>query len=81
MSDCLFYSTNFVCLFVTQLGEPPSSISLACNPNVKPPVSGDCWYNCTFDDISGEDKRRRLRKVLSLLLFLLCGHARTCTDL
>ncbi|KAF3556911.1 hypothetical protein F2Q69_00012693, partial [Brassica cretica] len=52
---------------IVKLGEPPSSTFLAaptCNPNVKPPVSGDCWYNCTFDDISGEDKRRRLRKAL-----------------
>jgi hypothetical protein len=25
---------------------------------------GDCWYNCTFDDIAGDDKKQRLRKVL-----------------
>ncbi|CAA7029903.1 unnamed protein product [Microthlaspi erraticum] len=52
---------------IVKLGEPPSSpfpAVPACNPNVKPPVSGDCWYNCTLDDISGEDKRHRLRKAL-----------------
>lgn len=66
----------------TQLGEPPSSTFLAaptCNPNVKPPVSGDCWYNCTFDDISGEDKRRRLRKVM-FTPFVLDMWSRRCTD-
>lgn len=48
------------------MGEPPSSTFPAvpaCNPNTKPPVSGDCWYNCTLDDISGKDKKHRLRKV------------------
>lgn len=34
-----------------------------CNPNVDPPVSGDCWYNCTLDDISGGDKKHRLHEV------------------
>lgn len=43
--------------------------SPSCNPHVDPPVSGDCWYNCTLDDIAGEDKRRRLRKVCFFVLF------------
>ena len=34
-----------------------------CNPHGDPPIYGDCWYNCTVDDISREDKRHRLRKV------------------
>lgn len=38
----------------------------ACNPHGDPPVYGDCWYNCTLEDISGEDKKHRLRKVLFL---------------
>ncbi|KAF6149671.1 hypothetical protein GIB67_017404 [Kingdonia uniflora] len=49
------------------LGEPPAtsfSGTPACNPRGEPPVFGDCWYNCTLDDISGEDKRRRLHKAL-----------------
>ncbi|BAB10500.1 major surface glycoprotein-like [Arabidopsis thaliana] len=52
---------------IVKLGEPPSSTFPAvpaCNPNTKPPVSGDCWYNCTLDDISGKDKKHRLRKAL-----------------
>lgn len=54
-----------VCSF--QLGEPPvTSVfgSPACNPHGDPPVFGDCWYNCTLEDISGDDKKHRLRKVL-----------------
>ncbi|GKA76124.1 EGF-like, conserved site-containing protein [Tanacetum coccineum] len=42
--------------------EPPGSSYLGtptCNPNNDPPVLGDCWYNCTSDDITGEDKRHR----------------------
>ncbi|XP_021718690.1 uncharacterized protein LOC110686392 [Chenopodium quinoa] len=35
-----------------------------CNPNVDPPISGDCWYNCTLEDISGGDKKHRLHKAL-----------------
>lgn len=45
--------------------------SPSCNPHGDPPISGDCWYNCTSDDIAGEDKRRRLRKVT----FLFCSFA------
>ncbi|OMO75031.1 Peptidase M8, leishmanolysin [Corchorus olitorius] len=54
---------------IVKLGEPPLSSYLgtgtpSCNPHGDPPIYGDCWYNCTLDDISGEDKRRRLRKAL-----------------
>lgn len=54
-----------VCSF--QLGEPPvTSVPglPACNPHGEPPLFGDCWYNCTMEDISGDDKKHRLRKVL-----------------
>ncbi|KAI3779055.1 hypothetical protein L2E82_08509 [Cichorium intybus] len=46
-----------------QLGEPPATSNLdtpSCNPHSDPPIYGDCWYNCTSDDISGEEKRHRL---------------------
>lgn len=52
---------------IVKLGEPPSasfSNIPSCNPHRDPPVFGDCWYNCTLDDVSGEDKKRRLRKAL-----------------
>ncbi|GLT73830.1 hypothetical protein SLA2020_456630 [Shorea laevis] len=51
---------------IVKLGEPPVSSpgNPSCNPHGDPPIYGDCWYNCTLDDISGEDKRRRLRKAL-----------------
>lgn len=52
---------------IVKLGEPPvTSIpgTPACNPHLDPPVLGDCWYNCTLDDISGEDKKHRLHKAL-----------------
>lgn len=56
---------------IVKLGEPPvrSSVTFApgipsCNPHSDPPIFGDCWYNCTLDDIAGEDKRHRLRKAL-----------------
>ncbi|CAJ1972843.1 unnamed protein product [Sphenostylis stenocarpa] len=52
---------------IVKLGEPPMS-SLpgmpSCNPVADPPVFGDCWYNCTSEDISGGDKKHRLRKAL-----------------
>ncbi|KAI4316786.1 hypothetical protein L6164_024731 [Bauhinia variegata] len=52
---------------IVKLGELPMS-SLPgfpfCNPHGDPPIFGDCWYNCTSEDISGEDKKRRLRKAL-----------------
>ncbi|GLU04392.1 hypothetical protein SLE2022_215420 [Rubroshorea leprosula] len=51
---------------IVKLGEPPVSSpgNPSCNPHGDPAIYGDCWYNCTLDDISGEDKRRRLRKAL-----------------
>ncbi|XP_073046027.1 uncharacterized protein [Primulina eburnea] len=52
---------------VVKLGEPTgASISGApsCNPHGDPRVYGDCWYNCTLDDIAGDDKKYRLRKAL-----------------
>ncbi|CAN6448012.1 unnamed protein product [Victoria cruziana] len=52
---------------IVKLGEPPISLvpsMPACNPHGDPPVFGDCWYNCTVDDVTGEDKKRRLRKAL-----------------
>ena len=36
----------------------------SCNPHGDPPIFGDCWYNCTSEDISQEDKKHRLRKAL-----------------
>ncbi|XP_023545765.1 leishmanolysin homolog [Cucurbita pepo subsp. pepo] len=53
---------------IVKLGEPPATSSFlgspSCNPDSNPPITGDCWYNCTLDDISGEDKRHRLYKAL-----------------
>ncbi|KMT19291.1 hypothetical protein BVRB_1g012970 [Beta vulgaris subsp. vulgaris] len=52
---------------IVKLGEPPiTSVpgTPPCNSHINPPVSGDCWYNCTLDDISGEDKKHRLHKAL-----------------
>ena len=46
-----------------------------CNPHGDPPLYGDCWYNCTVDDISGKDKKHRLRKVSTYkinLRYLFC---------
>lgn len=51
---------------VMQLGEPPQKPNRgvpSCSPNGDPPILGDCWYNCTSDDISVDDKKHRLRKV------------------
>ena len=51
-----------------------------CNPHGDRPVFADCWYNCTVEDISGEDKKQRLRKVSVLcsssivLAFALFGY-------
>ncbi|KAM7518265.1 hypothetical protein LguiB_017227 [Lonicera macranthoides] len=53
---------------IVKLGEPPlasHSSMPSCDPHCDPPISGDCWYNCTVDDVTGEDKRQRLRKQLS----------------
>ncbi|KAF8377459.1 hypothetical protein HHK36_030837 [Tetracentron sinense] len=52
---------------IVKLGEPPVTrlpSTPACNPHGNPPIFGDCWYNCTLDDISGDDKSLRLRKAL-----------------
>eukprot|EP01018_Ginkgo_biloba_P018495 Gb_23702 [translate_table: standard] len=52
---------------IVKLGEPPvNSIpgAPACNPRAEPPVFGDCWYNCTLEDISREDKKKRLHEAL-----------------
>lgn len=52
---------------IVKLGEPPAN-SLpggpSCNAHGEPPVFSDCLYNCTQDDIAGDDKQRRLRKAL-----------------
>lgn len=53
----------------------PMPVAPSCNPHGDPPVFGDCWYNCTSDDISGDDKQRRLRKVCSLhFLYVIFSH-------
>ncbi|CAA6653468.1 unnamed protein product [Spirodela intermedia] len=52
---------------IVKIGEPPAasvSGSPACNPHGDPPISGDCWYNCTLEDISGPSKKLRLRKAM-----------------
>ena len=51
-----------------------------CNPHADPPILGDCWYNCTSEDISGEDKKRRLHKVNFLLLLILLYSANHLID-
>ncbi|KAF7851583.1 hypothetical protein BT93_L3580 [Corymbia citriodora subsp. variegata] len=52
---------------IVKLGEPPAN-SLpggpSCNAHGEPPVASDCLYNCTQDDIAGDDKQHRLRKAL-----------------
>jgi leishmanolysin len=52
---------------IKQLGEPAPSATPgfpACNSLSEPPIYGDCWYNCTEEDISGEDKKKRLHEAL-----------------
>lgn len=52
---------------IVKLGEPPQKPNRgvpSCSPNGDPPILGDCWYNCTSDDISVDDKKHRLRKAL-----------------
>ncbi|KAL7607136.1 uncharacterized protein LOC111920667 [Lactuca sativa] len=52
---------------IVKASEPPvgsDSGGPTCNPHNDPPILGDCWYNCTLDDITGEDKRQRLQKAL-----------------
>lgn len=61
-----FVSLLLLCFFC-QLGEPAGasySGAPSCNPQADPPIYGDCWYNCTLDDIAEEDKKLRLRKVV-----------------
>ena len=68
IGDPLSNLASWHCVWCCQLGEPPpSSIPglPACNSHIEPPVYGDCWYNCTLEDISGEDKKSRLHEVLS----------------
>uniref|UniRef100_A0A0E0D660 Uncharacterized protein n=1 Tax=Oryza meridionalis TaxID=40149 RepID=A0A0E0D660_9ORYZ len=51
--------------FTGELGEPPvpsTPGTPVCDPHGDPPLVGDCWYNCTVEDIAGEDKKQRLRK-------------------
>ncbi|KAL3022789.1 hypothetical protein AAZX31_04G033700 [Glycine max] len=49
---------------IVKLGEPPMTSPgfPSCDPHGNPPILGDCWYNCTSEDISGDDKKRRLRQ-------------------
>eukprot|EP00249_Psilotum_nudum_P023922 c29028_g1_i1 orf=1787-4684(+) len=52
---------------IVKLGEPVPSVSPGiptCNPQHEHPVYNDCWYNCTAEDVSGEDKKERLHKAL-----------------
>ncbi|CAI9777817.1 unnamed protein product [Fraxinus pennsylvanica] len=68
--DAVGHSSDRDCLNVgdiVKLGEPTGasfSGHPSCNPHGDPPVYGDCWYNCTVDDIAGEDKKHRLRRAL-----------------
>ncbi|CAJ2675541.1 unnamed protein product [Trifolium pratense] len=52
---------------IVKLGDPPIT-SLPglppCNPLSNHPTLGGCWYNCTSEDISRDDKKQRLRKAL-----------------
>ncbi|KAK6115379.1 hypothetical protein DH2020_007648 [Rehmannia glutinosa] len=52
------------------LGEPNSASFSgvpSCNPHGDPPIYGDCWYNCTIDDIAGEDKSTAFASFLQAL--------------
>lgn len=52
---------------IVKLGEPPVPSAPGtpiCDPHGDPPLVGDCWYNCTLEDIAGKDKKQRLRKAL-----------------
>lgn len=68
----LDFVSLFICFFC-QLGEPAGasySGAPSCNPQADPPIYGDCWYNCTLDDIAEEDKKLRLRKVCLTFILL-----------
>ncbi|XP_076939014.1 uncharacterized protein LOC143607456 [Bidens hawaiensis] len=68
--DAVGHSTDRDCRNVgdiVKLGEPLGGFDSGgptCNPHNDPPIFGDCWYNCTLDDITGDDKRHRLHKAL-----------------
>ncbi|CAK9859449.1 unnamed protein product [Sphagnum jensenii] len=68
--DAVGHSTDRDCHSlhdVVKLGEPAPSATPgfpACNSLSEPPIYGDCWYNCTEEDISGEDKKKRLHEAL-----------------
>ncbi|KAL0432450.1 UNVERIFIED_CONTAM: Leishmanolysin-like peptidase [Sesamum latifolium] len=66
--DAVGHSSDRDCRNVGDiLGEPTGasySGKPSCNPQGDPPIFGDCWYNCTQDDIAGKDKKHRLRKAL-----------------
>lgn len=71
----------FLLCFLLQLGEPAGasfSGAPSCNPQADPPIYGDCWYNCTLDDIAEEDKKLRLRKVLFYLFFVIHLYGGIC---
>ena len=51
-----------------QLGEPALHVESGfpvCHAHGDSPVYGDCWYNCTAEDISGSD--RNLKNYPSIL--------------
>eukprot|EP00897_Mesotaenium_endlicherianum_P009795 jgi/Mesen1/8844/ME000053S08253 len=53
---------------IVKLGEPPVKSepgSPMCSSHDEPPVSGDCWYNCTVEDISEGEKQSRLHLACS----------------
>ena len=42
-----------------------------CDPHDGgPPLGGECWYNCTLEDIAGEEKKRLLPEGANLVPFL-----------
>ena len=61
----LWFPVSLYCFWSYQLGEPSGAIhgSPECNSHLEPPIYGDCWYNCTSEDITGEDKKIRLHEV------------------
>ncbi|KAG6520516.1 hypothetical protein ZIOFF_017573 [Zingiber officinale] len=75
--DAVGHSYDRDCLNVgdlVKLGEPSTTSvprSSVCTPNGDRPVFADCWYNCTLEDISGEDKKQRLKKVWIIAYWFL----------